>query len=284
MVILERARLTLAERQAEWAKIASARANLLATEPLTGSTLLVPMGWQTHDTGLVVTTMWDQQVDFTYTNSGLPLWATQPNYLGATGIPILNFDQSTDWLESPDADFWDDSAATSEPSYCWAFWVLTVTGAISNTLWSKSSTNSGSGTSWITFYVSTERLACRIIDDSAGAFIGSQSTLGLADGWHHFAITKHDDGVDSASVITYVDGVADRTDSTFGTYVNQETSTTVVRIGAESDGGNPNGLSIAAGPLGPVFRQVGTGAVWTPDVILRDAQLGAAALGITLGG
>ena len=92
--------------------------------------------------------------------------------------------------------------------------------------------------------------------------------------------TKHDDAVTSASVITYVDGEADRADNTSGTYVAQEDGTTVVRIGAESDNGRPNNLPIAGACLGPVFRQVGTGAVRTPDVIRRDYQLGRAALGL----
>ncbi len=279
-MILERAQLTLDERMAEWAKLAAARRPLLATEPLTGSTLLVPMGWQQHDTGLVVTTMWDQQVDFTYSQSQR-VWDfdAPPSTLGPTGIPLINFNQSDEWLETPDAAFWNDSAGASEPSYCWAFWVNIVAGVSAHVLFAKSPSAASNGSDWILFIDTDETFGIRIIDDSADAYIGSV-TSALSDGLHHLAGTKHDDAVDSASILTYVDGVLDRSDDISGTYVNQEDGTQAVRIGANTAGTSPTGNSILGGPLGPVFRQVGTGAVWTPDAIRRDYQLGRAALGI----
>ncbi len=275
MVITHQARLTLPQRHIEWQKLADARLELFGTDAL-----LVPMAWQTHDTGLVVTTIGGQQVDFTYSQSQR-VWDfdTPPSYLGPTGIPIINFNQSDEWLETPDAAFWNDTAGSSEPSYYWSCWVFTVAGVAIHTLLSKSTSAGETGTDWMTIIQSNETYQCKIIDDSANAVIGSQSSA-LSDGWHYLAATKHDDSALSSSVITYVDGVADRSDFTEGTYVQQEDGTTVVRFGAESDGDSPLGLSVAGGPLGPMFIAVGANAVPTPDAILRDYQLGRAALGI----
>lgn len=276
MVIRRRDRLTLDEREARWQTIADQRLLLFGTDAL-----MVPMGWQTHDTGLVTTTIGSEQVDFTYSQAQSVFdFDTPPSYLGPLGIPIINFNQNDEWLETPDAAFWNDTAGTNEPSYFWSLWVNVIAGAATNVLFSKSqSTGTILGTDWILTLNSSEILVVKLFDDSADASIGSETSV-LSDGWHQFAATKHDDGVNSASIITYVDGVADRADNTAGTYVNQEDGTEVVRIGAETDDGFPNGLSIAGGPLGPMFIPVGAGTVPTPDAILRDYQLGRAVLGI----
>ncbi len=282
MVIIERPKLTLPERQVKWTEIASARETLLATEKSTGSTLLVPMGWQTHDTGLVVTTLWDQQVDFTYSQSQRVFdFDTPPSYLGALGIPIIDFNMIDEWLETPDAASWNDSAGASEPSYCWAFWVQVVDTAVLQMVFSKTNSISSTGVDWAIFITSTEELTVRIFDDSANAYIGQQADAAISEGLHHIAVTKHDDSALSSSIILYVDGeLKASSDDESVTYVQQEDGTNAVRIGAGTFDGTPLGSGLAGGPLGPVFRQVGTGAVWTPDVIRRDYQIGRAALGI----
>lgn len=275
MVAIERSnQLTLDEREVRWQALADQRQLLLATEPGTGTTLLVPMGWQTYDTGLVVTTLWDQQVDFTYSQSQR-VWDfdTPPSYEGPLGMPVINFNRSDEWLQAEDAAFWNDSAGTTEPSYCWAMWVFLVAGAAAQVLWSKSTTTNQTGQDWTVHLSSTEQFTIRIIDDAVGAYIGSITSTVLSAGWHHLAGTKNDAGIDSASVITYVDGEEDRSDSTNGVYSDQQDGTNNVRIGAELDGGAPNGSPIAGAACGPVFRQVDTGAVWTPDVIRRDYEL-----------
>ena len=95
MVILERARLTLPERQAKWAEIANARLALFGADAL-----IVPMAWQTHDTGLVVTTIGGEQVDFTYSQSQSVFdFDTPPSYLGPLGIPVINESQFVTLLD-----------------------------------------------------------------------------------------------------------------------------------------------------------------------------------------
>jgi len=274
-MVLEKARLTLAEREVRWQALADARLSLFGPDAL-----IVPMGWQTHDTGTVVKTIGGQQVNFTYSQSQSVFdFDTPPSYLGPTGIPVINFNQSDEWLQSPNAAFWNDTAETNEPSYYWSCWVNIVNGSDIQSLMSKSSTQGNAGTDWETYLSATERFHLNVIDDSANATIGSRTGV-LAEGWHHLAVTKHDDAATAASIITYADGVADREDFNDGSYVAQEDGTTVVRFGAAADGGTPLGMSTAGGPLGPMFIAVGANAVPTADAILRDYQLGRAALGI----
>ncbi|KKN75602.1 hypothetical protein LCGC14_0378400 [marine sediment metagenome] len=267
--------LKVSDNQARWAALYEARLDLLGLD-----CLLVPMGDTNHEAGdrTTVTTVGDEQVVFTYTEA-VTSWDTPPTVKGPLSIPVINFNQSDEWLETPDAAFWNDSAGSSEPSYCWAFWVNVVAGASGQSLMMKSTANNNQGQNWVTIVDSDETFRCRIIDDTANAFIGARSGV-LSAGWHHLAATKHDDAITSASIITYIDGEVDRTDNTNGTYADQQDGTQVVRIGAETDGGNPLGSPVAGGPLGPVFRPVGTGAVWTPDAIRRDFQLGRAVLGV----
>jgi hypothetical protein len=237
------------------------------------------MAWQTHDTGTVVTTIGGQQVDFTYSQSQSVFdFDTPPSYLGPLGIPVINFNQSDEWLETPDAAFWNDTAGSSEPSYYWSCWVFVVAGSTEQTIWSKSPASFITGKDWHVFIGGDEKIRIEIYDDSVDGFIGARTSLFL--GWHHFAGTKHDDAATAASVILYIDGVADRVDNTSGSYVAQEDGTLPVRIGAESDGGSPLGSPLAGGPLGPMFIAVGANTVPTPDAILRDYQLGRVALGI----
>lgn len=264
--------VSIAAKQALWTPSYAAVERIL---DLTTAGLLVPIGDPNDEPSdpTTVTTRGAEQVVFTYTNSGRHLWSTLLGYEGPGQVPVLYFDGSTDWLETPDAAFWNDSAGASEPSYFWSCWVNVVAGVAQNALWAKTNTFAGSGQDWGSVIFTDETFSLRIFDDSAGAFIGS-TTGALGNGWHYLAITKHDDGVDSASVITYVDGVVDRADDTSGSYVQQEDGTGVVRIGSESDGGSQNSNSIAGGPLGPVFIPVGTGTVPTANQILALYQSG----------
>ena len=50
-MVITRATLTLPEREAKWNRISDAILEIIP------DSLIVPMGWQKHDTGLVVTTI-----------------------------------------------------------------------------------------------------------------------------------------------------------------------------------------------------------------------------------
>ena len=267
----------LAEKQALWAPLYAATLDILGT-----AALLVPMGDDNHQNGArtTVTTVGEEQVVFTYTKA-VDAFDSPPTFEGPAGIPVINFNQSDEWLETPDAAFWNDSAGSSEPSYYWSCWVNIIAGTSTNMLWTKTPNPGTAGTDWVMFITTAERVVMRIIDDSAAAYIGQLASNALPSAWHHIAVTKHDDSALSSSILLYVDGllIVDSDDES-GTYVAQEDGTTVVRIGAESDGGAPNGNPLAGGPLGPCFIPVGTGAVPTPDAILRLYQLGRAALGV----
>lgn len=215
---------------------------------------------------------------FTYAPGSRDDWAKPAYYLrNQHRLPIVPFDGTNNWLETPDADIWDDSAATSEPSYCWAVWVKVDSSKSANhVLWTKSSNRSTSGQSWVNYLSSAEQFVARTIDDSAAAFIGSITSV-LPNGWHWLVDTKNDDSIDNDSHNTYVDGVLNRSDSGAGTYVQQETSTRVVRIGALTNDVNANGLDMAGGSNGPIFQAIGTGAVWTPTQVDRLYEIELAA-------
>ena len=140
---------------------------------------------------------------------------------------------------------------------------------------SKTSSTGGGIGSWSAFITDsgTSLFGARIMDESVPAYISS-FTSALPDGLHHLVMTKHDDSALASSIITYVDGKADRVDNIANTYVTQEAITDVVRIGAESDDSIPLGMPIVGGANGPIFQAIGAGAVWTPAQVsqLHEVQ------------
>lgn len=274
LLVPPRHNVSAAQKQALWTPIYDSVDQILNITA-NGRALMVPIGDPAFEDSLTaptkVTTRFSEAVDFTYTNSGRHLWATQLGYEGPGQIPVLYFDGVSDWLETPGdgagTEFWNDDADNlQEPSYCWAMWVYVIAGTTSHSLFMKTTTLGGNGQDWWVEVRSLERFRAAIVDDAAGGFIGSQTNV-LSDGWHHLVATKHDDAATSSSVITYVDGAADRADQTAGSYTHQQDGTENVRIGAATAGGSPNGLPIAGGSHGPIFEPVGAGAVWTPDQI-----------------
>lgn len=282
MVLLEQPRLTLPERQAKWAGIMATTRAMLWT-PGDTAYVQVPMADQSRDTGLVVTTVGTEQVPFTYSNSlSVFDWATPPSYIGPLLCPVINFDGIGNWLSTADAPFWNDTAGSSEPSYCWAMWVFVVAGTSQQSLFFKTNVFSENGDDWGIALDSSERFQSKIIDASANGFIGSR-TSALSEGLHHLVMTKADDNVSpglASDVISYVDGVVDRNDFTFGSYDNQQDGTREVRIGAETDGGSPLSSPMVGAFAGPIFRAVGPNDVWTLDTVKRLYQFQGAALGI----
>lgn len=272
--------LDVVDRSSLWVPYYNAVDELLSVNS-TG--LLVPFGDRNHEDSPTaptkVTTTGAQQVDFTFTNSGRHLWETALTYEGPGQIPMLHFDGSTDWMETPDAPHWNDTAGSSEPSYNLALWVFVIAGASQLGLFMKTPNPGTTGTDWAAFIDSSERFEFRVADDLNNAYIGSRTSV-LSPGWHWLTVTKHDDGITAASIITYVDGEANRSDNIAGSYTDQQDGTTVVRIGAESDGGSPNNNPIAGGSHGPLFEPVGAGAVWTPEQIRTFYQRQRVGLGV----
>ena len=194
-------------------------------------------------------------------------------------IPIWRPD-GTEWIEFADAAFWNNTAGTSEPSYTWVLWVRVVAGAAVQILWAKTpNIGSSTGTDWAVYISTTEQPAVVGIDDSAGARIGRFDSTAMTETLHHLAFTKSTGIIDSAFSI-YLDGVkVDSNDLTTGTYVTQEDGSTVVRIGAESDGGSPLASPLAGAHYGPLFDP---GQVWSLNKIKTDFRMGRAGIATQL--
>lgn len=237
-----------------------------------GKGLLVPLGDEKHGalSGNTVETIGAEQFVFTLAGAAsFNAMDTPPKKIGI--VPYLTPNGSDEWLETPDAAPWNDTAGVSEPSYTWIIYVNVVAGAAIQVLWSKSpSVVTAAGTDWIWFITATERMNLRTFDDSVPARIGAVTTAALS-GWHQLAYTKSTTA-DATSFTASVDGVAvANNDESDGAYAEQEDGTTVVRIGAESDGGSPLDSPIAL----PLFVP---GYVMSPNYILRDKHLMFAAM------
>lgn len=230
------------------------------------------------------TSVGDEQVVWTPTGGTLDTWDTPMDLRQDSSwqgiIPILKFNGTDEWIETPDASFWNNTAdgtGPNEPSYTWTVWAKIVAGSSSQALFSKTSAIGTSGTDWITYVRSNESVAAISIDDSAGASIGRATGAQTVGVWLHLVITKAT-GVTNGAFVVYVNGAAaDNGNTGSGSYTAQEDGITVVRIGAESDGGAPLVSTLAGGPLGPLFLP---GTVLSTDAILRDYELGRRALAL----
>ncbi len=246
------------------------RARLALTN---GKGLLVPLGDSKHGalSGNTVTAIGAEQPVFTLAGAAnFNVMDTPPKKIGI--VPYLTPNGTDEWLETPDAGFWTDTAGVSEPSYTWIMYLNVVAGAASRAIWSKSpSISETSGTDWYLFLNSSEQLKVRTFDDNANALIGARYNTALSEGWQQIAVTKSTTAAASAFLI-YINGaLVANVDETIGTYVAQEDGTTVVRIGAESDGGAPLNSPI----MGCLFVP---GYVMSPNYIRRDWHLVNAAM------
>jgi len=214
--------------------------------------LIVPIGDERYGalSGSTLTTVGAQQVTGTLASGNWNAMATPLR--GGNRVPIWRPDGTNDWIEFADADFWTDDASNAEPSYTWIFWLRVVAGAAKQVIWGKTPALGTTGTDWAMWLTGAEKIIQQIWDDDANAYIGRFYNTALS-GFVHIAITKST-GTTSAANKIYVDGVQrDDGDSEAGTYVNQENGTTVVRLGAESDGGNPLSSYLAGADCGPLF-------------------------------
>lgn len=245
------------------------RARLALTN---GKGLLVTPGDSKHGalSGSTVTTIGAEQVVFTQAGAAnFNAWDTPPRKIGI--VPYLTPNGSDEWLESPDASFWTDTAGASEPSYTFIVYVNVVAGASNQTLWSKTAAIDTTGTDWAFVLDSAEKALLRTFDDGNNGYISSLIDSALSEAWHQMAFTKTT-GTSSAAFTAYVDGASvAETGSTAGTYTQGDDSTTVVRIGAESDGGLPLNSPFAL----PIFVP---GYVMSANYILRDFHLMRAAM------
>lgn len=223
----------------------------------------------------------DRQVVWTPAGGTLDTWDTPMDLRQDSSwrgiIPILEFNGTDEWITTPDAGFWTDTAGSSEPSYTWIFWIENPNIANDQVIWSKSTSLSEEGQDWILYTDgNVDNIAGFSIDDSVNASRG-RKVGSVTKAMKHVAITKTT-GTTTAAWDIYINGVlSDDTDVSAGTYVQQENGTGDVRLGAENDGGRPLKAILAGGPLGPLFIP---GTVMAVDLVKRDLELGRRALAL----
>ena len=266
--------------QTLWGPLYEARLNLAGT-----TATIAPFGDPLHGQpdASTFTSVGDEQVVWTWQAGSPDGWDTPLDLRQDSSwqgiIPILKFNGTDEYITTPDAVFWNDTAASSEPSYTWIVWAKLIAGSGIQVLFTKSSVIGNSGQDWMIHIDGSEQFTCFIIDDSVGARIGRRNNSSIAGVWHQFAGTKST-GTTAAAINLYLDGAdIDTNNSNAGSYVNQEDGTGIIAIGSENDGGSMWTGSMAGGPLGPLFVPA-AGTVLTPDVIRRDYELGRKALGL----
>ncbi len=270
-----------AEQQLEWAVQQELRLQRFGPKAI-----LIPIGNPQHEaadfttvTAMGALTQWGTAPIGTYAPGARTLWGNPLTYEGPGFVPVLGpFNGSDEWIEFPDDVIWDDDIAggAHEPDYTWVIWAKLVTGT-AQTLWSKTPTPAGGGTSWVTYLSNADNPNVRSFDDNVNAIIGQGADSGISAGWHHLAFTKTTGAV-AADFLIYVDGaVVASSDVISGSYVQQEDTSTVVRIGAESDGGVPLISSVGGASCAPVFVP---GVVASADLILEDFQSTRLLLGV----
>lgn len=246
-------------------------------------TLIVPIGDPRYGalSGNTLTTKGAQQVTGTLNGGN---WDAMDTPLRSTAlIPIWTPNGTDDWIEFADADFWTDTAdgtAGNEPSLTIAIWVRTVFGSAIQLLWGKASGVGAGGTDWTVYMDANERPSAVAVDDSANALIGRRDGSQLSEAWHYLVFTKST-GTTTAAWKVFLDAVqVDDGNLSSGSYTAMENGSSVVRIGAESDGGNPLISPLAGAFCGPLFDP---GQVWSANKITEDYRLTRAALANVLG-
>ena len=275
MVLLERARLTLDEREAEWAKLAAALLSLLGN-----TTTILPLGDQTHDTGLVLTTIGSEQVDFTYSER-IYAWDTPPRFLGPLGIPILEFNAVDEEADTPDIGYFsrDDFGGANGLSIgVWANVTDTATARIMVSKWDDS--GGAELREWEFYINSSDLLTFGTADESVNVFPNRRSDAAITMGELRFFVVTYNGaggGSNMNGATLYDNGtVLASTANNEGTYDGMEDLGVQPAIGRIFGSGLFFSGSMTGGPLGPFFTQIEL----TADQVLRAYQLGRAALGI----
>ena len=163
----------------------------------------------------------------TLTNS--PTWTT-----GQVGNAV-DFDGTDDYITVADADIFDvlDSA-----KFTLSGWFNRDTFTTDDTITAKSNGQAASDTGYNAYIDdSTDKLTFVANDGTDQYKLESTSTF-TATGWHHYALVWNESGASQTDL--YIDGVAENATAT-GTFanVNSMANSVALRVGAESDAGNP---------------------------------------------
>ncbi len=270
------------ELQYEYGQLYEARMGLFGT-----SAIIVPILDTKHGqpNTTTFTSVGEEQVTWTYSEA--PTSFDSPPDLTASSqyqgiIPFINLNGSDEGLSTPDAAFWTPAGPDSISIAMWVRSEDVGSPAALFTKWDRGTTDDRE---WQLRITSAAQTAFEIYDEGNSAQIGRRSdgTLVIANQWTHIGAT-YDGDTAASDIKVYLNGVnVDDADALGGAgYTNINDGATVVTIGYEPKDNGPTSYyngDIAGAPLGPLIV-LSDAAVATPDVILRDYELGRRALGL----
>lgn len=225
--------------------------------------IILPFGDTNHEAGdfTTFTTVGGEQLVFTWSEARTS-FDTALELVGPGHIPALTLNGSDEQADSPDAAYWTRISSAKS----WAAWVKFNTIG-DDALWSKV------GLSAAEWLVTTDsaKLQVQLFDATTSHYIGRRYDPVLSnDQWYHIVAT--DDGSDTVGGLNlYLDGVAvDDTNLTVGSFVAEEDTAEVARLGYQGTNSRQFDGLMGGGPCGPNFAHVEL----TADQALRLFQLG----------
>lgn len=175
-------------------------------------------------------------------------------------MPVVRWNGSDEFAESPDATFWSRNDASGEAVTIGVWGIVTDTGGVQSimTKWDSSTGQQ----EWQWTIRSDEAIRLTIRDDSVPTEPFRNSDAAVTQGRLVFFVVTYDGGGGATAVngVTfYEDGIAVASTATNqGTYLAMEGGIDVVGLGVVNSGGTPANFfndQMLGGPLGPFFTQ-----------------------------
>lgn len=247
-----------------------------------GSTgVIIPIGDTNHENAgrTTVTTVGEEAAVFTYPEA-VSGFDTIPSLLGPSRIPIVHFNGSDEYAESPDDGFWTRDDAGGANGFTIGVWANLTNITASRALLGKFD-NDGDQ-EWLLFANwGTDQMQLQIIDSTVGVICfreeDADAPLGTLT---HWVVTYDGQGGALAAdgIRIYRNGVLSASTATNnGSYVGMRNTALTVNVGRNVGTSGRYFLgSMAGGPLAPFFVP----SELTADAVRRLFQLGRAALDV----
>lgn len=193
---------------------------------------------------------------FTYSESRDD-WDTTTTYTSFASIPVVTFNGSDEYANTPDANKWSFGDGSNDSPVSIGAWINF--GGSSNRAVLAKYESTGSAQEWNTRLVSGDRFRFEMGDPSAGVFnVGAETNaaVGSAGEWIYVVATYDGSGGASAGdgITLYVNGTAVASTATNNaSYVATENAAGVMEVGQSDSAAWQFDGAMLGGPLGPFF-------------------------------
>ena len=203
--------------------------------------------------GTTFKTMGDLQATFTWDRDVSNMLSYE------NGVPVVQFNGSSDDALSPDADAWSagaDGTAGNDPAISIGIWFYWDSAPWTGMLLGKAN---GSTLQEYTFgsFGGTSRWAIYDdVDTGATRIAAVQDSAPTGDMWHHMICT-YGGGADESTCLLYIDGEAvSVTQSKGGSYTAMHNEAIQFSIGSRNSNDNFLDTKIMGSSLGPFFTNI----------------------------